>query len=72
MTHMWFPSLFPGGIIIFQGVLAKFNFSMKFPHLEKFADLMKGGCLLGGTGGLGCVLVRGGVDCGVGGGGEGG
>ena len=33
---------------------------MKFPHLEKFADLMKGG-----GGGLGCVLVR----VGVGGGG---
>ena len=35
------PTLFPRGIIIFQGVLTKFNFSMKFPHLEKFADLMK-------------------------------
>ena len=31
---------------------------MKFPHLEKFADLMKGGGWVGGGGGLGCVLVR--------------
>ena len=35
------PTLFPRGIIIFQGVLTKFNFSMKFPHLEKYADLIK-------------------------------
>ena len=35
MTHIWFPTLFPRGIIIFQGVLTKFNFLMKFPHLEK-------------------------------------
>ena len=35
MTHIWFPTEFPRGIIIFQGVLAKFNFLMKFPHLEK-------------------------------------
>ena len=41
MTHIWFPKLFPRGIIIFQGVLTKFNFSTKFPHLEKFAHLMK-------------------------------
>ena len=41
MTHIWTPTLFPRGIIIFQGVLTKFNFSMKFPHLEKFADLIK-------------------------------
>ena len=40
MTHIWSPTLFPKGII-FQGVLTKFNFSTKFPHLEKFADLMK-------------------------------
>ena len=33
---------------------------MKFPHLEKFANLMKGGGWVGG-GGLDCVLVRGGV-----------
>ena len=43
ITHVLSPSLFPRGIIIFQGVLTKFNFSMKFPHLEKFANLMKGG-----------------------------
>ena len=41
MTHIWSPTLFPRGIIIFQGVLTKLNFSTKFPHLEKFADLMK-------------------------------
>ena len=29
------PTLFPRGIITFQGVLTKFNFLMKFPHLEK-------------------------------------
>ena len=29
------------GIIIFEGVLTKFNFLMKFLHLEKFVDLMK-------------------------------
>ena len=28
-------------IIIFQGVLTKFNFSMTFPHKEKIVDLMK-------------------------------
>ena len=37
MTHIWFPTEFPRGIIIFQGVLTKFNFSMKFPHLEKLS-----------------------------------
>ena len=26
MTHIWPPTLFPRGIIIFQGVLTKFNF----------------------------------------------
>ena len=31
----WFPTEFPKGIIIFQGVLTKFNFLAKFPHLEK-------------------------------------
>ena len=41
---------------------------MKFPHLEKIANLMKGGGWVGGHGGLGCVLVR----DGVGGVGEGG
>ena len=35
MTHIWFPTLFLRGIIIFQGVLKKFNFLTKFPHLEK-------------------------------------
>ena len=51
ITHIWSPSLFPRGIIIFQGVLTKLNFSMKFPHLEKFANLMKGGSWVGGGGG---------------------
>ena len=37
----WSPMLFPRGIIIFKGVLTKFNFVMNFPHLEKFADLIK-------------------------------
>ena len=41
MTHIWSPTLFPQGIIIFQGVLTKFHFMTKFPHLEMFADLMK-------------------------------
>ena len=41
VTHIWVPTLFPRGIIIFQGVLTKLNFSMKFPHLENFADLIK-------------------------------
>ena len=35
MTHIWSPTLFSRGIITFQGVLTKFNFLMKFPHLEK-------------------------------------
>ena len=35
MTHIWSPTLFPRGFITFQGVLTKFNFSMKFQHLEK-------------------------------------
>ena len=35
------PTLFARHIIIFQGVLTKFNFLMKFPHLEKFAKLIK-------------------------------
>ena len=35
MTNIWSPTLFPRGIITFQGVLTKFNFLMKFPHLEK-------------------------------------
>ena len=41
MTHIWFPTVFHQGIIIFQGVLTKFHFLMKFPHLEKIVDLMK-------------------------------
>ena len=41
MTHIWSPTLFPMGIIIDQGVLTKFNFSMKFQHLEKIVNLMK-------------------------------
>ena len=41
MTYIWSPTLFPGVIIIFQGVQTKFHFLMKFPHLEKFVNLMK-------------------------------
>ena len=37
---MWSPTLFPRGILNFQGVLRKFNFLTKFPNLESF-DLMK-------------------------------
>ena len=29
------PTLFPRGILIFQGVLTKFHILMKFPHVEK-------------------------------------
>ena len=39
--HIKAPVLFPRGIIILQGVLIKFNFLMKFPHLEIIIDLMK-------------------------------
>ena len=39
MTHIWFPTEFPRGIIIFQGILTKLNFLMKFPHLEKNCQL---------------------------------
>ena len=35
MTHIKATTLFPRGILIFQGVLTKLNFSMKFPYLEK-------------------------------------
>ena len=35
MTHIWFPTEFSRDIIIFQGVLTKFSFLMKFPRLEK-------------------------------------
>ena len=43
MTHIWFLTLFHGGFIIFQGVLTKFNFLTKFPHLlkKKIVNLMK-------------------------------
>ena len=41
MTHIWTHTLFSRGITIFQGVLTKFNFLMRFLHLEKFVDLMK-------------------------------
>ena len=41
MPHIWFPTEFPRGIIIFQWVLTKFYFLMKFPHLEKIVNLMK-------------------------------
>ena len=41
ITHISYPTLFPRGISIFQGILAKFNFLTKFPHLEKFINLMK-------------------------------
>ena len=41
IAHIWSPTLFPRAIIIFQGVLTKFYFLMKFPHLEKIVDLMK-------------------------------
>ena len=34
--HIKAPVLFPN-----QGVLTKFHFSMKFPHLEKLVNLMK-------------------------------
>ena len=35
MTHIKAPTLFPRGILIFQGVLTKFHILTKFPHLEK-------------------------------------
>ena len=35
------PTLFPRGILIFQGVLTKFHILTKFPHLEKIFNLMK-------------------------------
>ena len=41
MTDILSPTLFPRSIIIFQGVLTKFNFLTKFPHLGKFPDFMK-------------------------------
>ena len=41
ITHIGSPTLIPRGIIIFQGLLTKLHFLMKFPVLEKFADLMR-------------------------------
>ena len=35
------PTLFPRGIIIFQGLLTKLHFWTKFPVLEKFVNLIK-------------------------------
>ena len=35
IAHIWSSTRFYGGIIIFQGVLTKFNFLTKFPHVEK-------------------------------------
>ena len=35
MTHIWSPTLFPRGIMTFEGVLTKFNILTKFPYLEK-------------------------------------
>ena len=40
MTHIWSPTLFPRGIMIFQGVLNKFPFLQNFHIWEKF-DLRK-------------------------------
>ena len=42
MTHIKAPTLFPRGILIFQGVLTKFHILTKFPYLEKIVNLMKG------------------------------
>ena len=36
------PTLFPRGIIIFQGVLIKLNILMKFPVLEKNCQFNEG------------------------------
>ena len=41
ITHIGSPTLFPRGIIIFQGVLTELIFLMKFPDLGKFVNLMK-------------------------------
>ena len=41
ITHIGSNTLFPRGIIIFQGLLTKFYFSTKFSHLEKIVHLMK-------------------------------
>ena len=34
MTHIKAPTLFPRGILIFQGVLTKFHILTTLPHLE--------------------------------------
>ena len=36
--HIKAPTLFPRGILIFQGVLTKFHILMKFPHLKKICQ----------------------------------
>ena len=41
MTHIKAPTLFPRGIIIFQGVLTKFNFWRNFHISKKIVNLMK-------------------------------
>ena len=41
MIHIKAPTLFPRGILIFQGVLTKFHILTKFPYLEKIVSLMK-------------------------------
>ena len=42
ITHICSPTLFPRGILIFQGVLTKFNFLTKSQHLKKYyINLMK-------------------------------
>ena len=42
IAHIWSPTLFPRGILIFQGALTKFNFLTKFQHMKKYyIDLMK-------------------------------
>ena len=41
MTHIWSPTLLPRGKMIFQGVLNKFPFFIKFPYLEKIVNLRK-------------------------------
>ena len=41
IAHIWSPTWFCGGIIIFQGVLTKFNFWQNFHIWKKIVDLMK-------------------------------
>ena len=41
MTHIWLPTVFPWGIIIFQGVLTKFQFFDIISTSGKIVDLMK-------------------------------